>query len=284
MEKKPLQGDEEYDKRAEKALNQRLKFQKIESRIDQEALWNRIKTDAQEPAKIRRLPRNWRLMVSGAVAASLLLLSYFVFNGIGNTEISAPFASTETFILPDQSEIQLNAGSQIQYQASKWEENRSLKLKGEAYFKVEKGTRFTVNTTQGSVEVLGTEFNVFAWDDEFRVICTEGRVAVRTKNEELVLTPGQQIILNEAGEMQQQQAEVVSWLGGVFIYENEPLGAVLDELERQFGVRVKIDSALRERKISTQFTRESLEEIVDKIAYALSVNGEIEKDIVRFTR
>ena len=75
--------------------------------------------------------------------------------------------------------MKLNELSQLEYNASKWDENRSLELKGEAFFDVEKGKRFDVTTEFGNVSVLGTEFNVLSRDSIFKVSCYEGLGASR---------------------------------------------------------------------------------------------------------
>ena len=72
----------------------------------------------------------------------------------------------------------LNSKSTITFNKHNWDTNRTLELNGEAFFDVEKGNTFTVKTSQGNVSVLGTEFNVNASVDFFRVSCYEGKVKV----------------------------------------------------------------------------------------------------------
>ena len=78
-----------------------------------------------------------------------------------------------------------SAGSELNYNASKWGEKRELELKGEAFFDVEKGKRFDVNTELGKISVLGTEFNVLSRDSIFKVSCYEGLVQVTYGNEKI---------------------------------------------------------------------------------------------------
>jgi ferric-dicitrate binding protein FerR (iron transport regulator) len=102
------------------------------------------------------------------------------------------------FSLPDQSQVLLNAGSQASFKSWDWSSNRAVSLQGEAYFKVAKGQKFTVETNLGSVTVLGTQFNVKARDNRFEVTCYEGKVQRSLSNEEQIILPGQRIVINES--------------------------------------------------------------------------------------
>ncbi|MCB4800365.1 FecR family protein, partial [Neotamlana laminarinivorans] len=96
-------------------------------------------------------------MKVAAVLVVLLTSSYFLF--FNNTKsFETQIAQTETFKLPDESEVILNAQSKLSFSKKEWETNRNLKLQGEAFFKVTKGEKFTVNTKAGSIQVLGTQF------------------------------------------------------------------------------------------------------------------------------
>ena len=102
-----------------------------------------------------------------------------------------------TFLLPDNSKVVLNAGSEIKYKKWNWDNNRNLELDGEAYFKVAKGKKFEVTTVLGKVAVLGTQFNVKVRKDRFDVTCFEGRVLVNYQEKELILTPGQSVAFED---------------------------------------------------------------------------------------
>ena len=99
----------------------------------------------------------------------------------------APNGKKTTFLLPDNSKVVLNAGSEIKYKKWNWDNNRNLELDGEAYFKVAKGEKFEVTTVLGKVAVLGTQFNVKVRKDRFDVTCFEGRVLVKYQEKELIL-------------------------------------------------------------------------------------------------
>ena len=119
--------------------------------------------------------------------------NYFCLKNFVPQTQTANFGEKTTFSLPDNSEVVLNSGSEINYKKWNWDNNRRLELKGEAYFRVSKGRRFEVQTSLGKVSVLGTQFNVKARKNRFDVVCYEGRVKVNYANTQIILTHGQSV-------------------------------------------------------------------------------------------
>ena len=120
-----------------------------------------------------------------SIAATILVIFglFFAFN---SQEISyeTPYAEQKTVSLPDGSEVVLNAKSDINFTEKEWETNRNIKLNGEAFFKVKKGSTFTVQTSNGQVTFLGTQFNVKDTGAFFEVVCYEGKVSVTNNKKE----------------------------------------------------------------------------------------------------
>ena len=110
-------------------------------------------------------------LATTAAAACLALVLFFTFGRPSGTSISSSPAEMLTHVLPDRSTVRLNADSRIRVNEKKWEEKRQLALTGEAYFEVEKGQTFRVETDLGDVEVLGTKFNVYSRSGIFEVFC-----------------------------------------------------------------------------------------------------------------
>ena len=94
---------------------------------------------------------------------------YFAFFNNNLTIVQTLASQNETFELPDASTVTLNATSTIKFDEDKWSDKRELSLKGEAYFKVAKGSKFDVKTSNGIVSVLGTQFTVKQRDNFFEV-------------------------------------------------------------------------------------------------------------------
>ena len=120
-------------------------FSKIQERI------------TAQQQKTKPLYKNWMV---GVAASILVFFGLFTFLNDSNVVIETGYGESRTIALLDGSEVVLNSKSKIEYDEDNWEDDRSLKLVGEAYFKVAKGKTFTVKTENGSVTVLGTQFNV----------------------------------------------------------------------------------------------------------------------------
>ena len=146
-----------------------------------------------------------------------------------------------TFLLPDNSKVVLNAGSEIKYKKWNWDNNRNLELKGEAYFKVAKGKKFEVTTVLGKVAVLGTQFNVKVRKNRFDVTCFEGRVLVKYQEKELILTPGQSVAFEDGKQINTTIAIAQpEWMKNTIAFKKENLRNILDEIQRQYNVSIEV--------------------------------------------
>ncbi|WP_222539198.1 FecR family protein [Pedobacter polysacchareus] len=148
--------------------------------------------------------------------------------------------------LPDGTEVWLNAASSLKYSNAFNGKKREVSLTGEAYFEVahRDNQPFVVHTSQQSVEVLGTHFNVNAYADDENQVTTllEGRVKTSSKSYSLLLKPGQQSILNlENDRLKIKEADletVMAWKNGDFIFKDEDLASVMKKVERWYDVEV----------------------------------------------
>ena len=158
--------------------------------FDTEAALDRVKqARAGNTGKVRRLQPAVRWLSIAAAVILMLTAGYFYINSLEAT-VEAKFAQRQELRLPDASDVLLNAGSELTYSKTKWDEKRQVRLTGEAYFKVAKGETFTVETPAGTVAVLGTQFNVLQRGDVFIVSCYEGRVRVTHKSKTIELPAG----------------------------------------------------------------------------------------------
>lgn len=127
-----------------------------------EALFNSLKTKIntkqqdKAPTVIKLIP-TW---VYGVAASIVLAFGLFYYLNT-NKHFETSFSEQLAIVLPDDSKVQLNANSQLDFKSRNWDNNRVLNLNGEAFFDVKKGAKFKVLTQQGIVEVLGTELMLF---------------------------------------------------------------------------------------------------------------------------
>ncbi len=199
-------------------------FEKIQQRI------------SNKQPKVTPLYRNWSI---GIAASIVLLFGLFSLFGDDNVSFETGFGNHKTLVLLDGSEVIMNSKSKITYNEEDWEANRVLTLEGEAYFKVEKGSIFTVNTTNGSVTVLGTEFNVNSNSDFFDVVCYEGKVSVKTNASEAILLPSNSIRKINGDPTKSSVTNLLkpTWITGESTFKSVPLRYVILALEDQYHIK-----------------------------------------------
>ena len=205
--------------------------------------FNKIKRKiANKRTVVRKLyPLRWSI----GVAASIILL--FGLFSILRTNIithQTNFGETKTVSLLDGSQVILNSKSTIIFNENDWEKDRQLNLDGEAYFKVKKGNTFTVNTNNGSVTVLGTQFNVNSKNDFFDVVCYEGKVRVSSEFSEHILLPTQSIRKINGNPLESSVTQLFkpTWIDGESTFKSIPIGYVITALENQYNIKIDSES------------------------------------------
>lgn len=201
-------------------------------------------------------------------------------------EISVPYGERKHVLLPDGSEAWVNAGSLLQYADPFREEERLIRLNGEAYFSVKKGLpgSFVVETKHFSVKALGTQFNVEAYDNEERSKATlnAGKIQIHTiKNENFILDPNQQLIYNaqigRANVISTLAENVSGWKEGVLIFQNASFPEIIQTLERHFNITFKVTGSFEDR-YSVKFSdNESSKQVInilsDVMGFSYTISG-----------
>lgn len=221
----------------------------------------RIKERMTAPASskpVRKLIPVWL-----KVAAAVILLigcNYFWYtenltevytNADSPYEIKVPAGSRTNIVLPDGTEVSLNAGSVLRYHRGFGIRERNVTLDGEGYFKVAKNAEvpFFVKTNDVQVQVVGTVFNVRAYDDDNYVMVSllEGRVNLSASaNSVMKLFPNEQALYNKnTGRMEKLKtnaSKACDWLDGGLTFENASFADIAHRLERKFQVKISIES------------------------------------------
>lgn len=162
-------------------------------------------------------------------------------------KLSTPRGMDFKVVLPDGSEVWLNAESTIEFPSAFTGEERTVSLKGEAYFKVAHNEQqpFIVNTDKMTVRVLGTEFNFKSYKAEIpHVSLVKGKVEVlqdETNNIATQLKPGQDAWVDDNGSMHVREVDtyaVTQWIRGFFYFDDMPLVDILRELSRWYNCGV----------------------------------------------
>ncbi len=186
-----------------------------------------------------------QLAYRSAAGASTATLLY-------NT-ISTPRGGQFRITLPDGTQVWLNASSSLRYPTAFTGRERRVELSGEAYFEVARnaGMPFRIASKEMEVEVLGTHFNIMAYDDEavLKTTLLEGAVKVTRNGSSRRLQPGQQArIYKENGSMDVLQdantEEAVAWKNGFIQFEGQDIKAAMRMLARWYNVEVDYRGAV----------------------------------------
>lgn len=164
-------------------------------------------------------------------------------------KLSVPYGKQSTLILEDGTKIWVNAGTQVIYPVTFESDKREIYVNGEIYLEVSKEQErpFFVKTADMQIEVLGTSFNVSAYqaDAVKSVVLVEGSVQVKPFDSRKAhpLLPDEMFMKeNEAIEIKQVKAlNYISWIDGIYISDFERLDSILLRLSRYYNVKLTAD-------------------------------------------
>ncbi len=227
-----------------------------------------------------------RLRPIAQIAAIFMIVfgAYTLLFSNGLTTFNTLASQKITITLPDASIVKLNSKSQLSFDKNTWKEQREVKLEGEAFFKVAKGSRFDVQTNSGIVSVMGTQFNVKNRNNYFEVKCFEGKVSVLYRDELTELPAGKTLrIINGITFNNQTNLEHPTWIENESSFKSVPLAEVIDEFERQYDVKVVIDIDTN-TLFSGSFVHDNKDLALKSITLPFGLNYTIENKIITFKK
>lgn len=180
--------------------------------------------------------------------------------------ISTPKGGQYRVILPDGTNVWLNAASSITYPTVFKGTERMVSLTGEAYFEVTKNKLmpFKVKSALQTIQVLGTHFNINAYTDEAEVKTTllEGSVKVVSGSNSAFIAPGEQAIINRAGDETIATHPVnvdkeVAWKNGLFSFDGENIQSIMRQVGRWYNIDVVYDGSMPSEKYFGEISRTS---------------------------
>lgn len=247
-------------------------------KVDKQKALEAFKGRELSKQQTKVIPINFKaFMKVAAVVAVLLASSYFILlNNVKTFETQ--IAQTQTIQLPDASEVILNAKSELNYNKKTWDEKRDLELKGEAFFKVSKGAKFSVHTSAGMVQVLGTQFNVKQRANYFEVQCYQGLVAVSYNDKTWKLTKGKsfKVVNGEIQVVDDFDVRTPSWLDAESSFDKTPLSLVISELERQYDLKVGLKGIDGSQLFTGSFTHMDKNTALKSITIPLNLSYRVE--------
>lgn len=230
---------------------------------------NLVNTKKQQ-TKVRKL--NFQFVYKVAASIAVIAMAFYFFSS-KNIVYSTKYAEKTNFTLPDKSIVDLNADSEITFKEKNWNTNRNLKLNGEAYFSVKKGSKFTVNTKLGSVSVLGTKFNVIVRGNYFQVTCYRGLVSVSYKNK-TIMVPAGTSFKAEGNNSEQPFAindTLPSWIQNFSSFKSIPYHFVIEELQRQYKIKIEYNPKYANTLFTGNFTHTNLDTALKAVTIPLNL-------------
>jgi len=246
------------------------KFLEVPYAKSKEEVWSELarKLEVTPKAKEINLFTNHAFRLAVAAVFALLIGIVGLMRFYTETIQSLP-GEHQIVNLPDKSTIHMNAGSVVNYHPYWWQFNRSLTFTGEAYFQVQKGSKFKVTSEKGTVKVLGTQFTIFSRDEVYRVSCISGKVKVEdiSQKHSVILEQDQKADLNNNGEFDIDKninlSNATAWIDNKFIFTSVPLIDVLKEIERQYNVTISVQTEF-DYKYTGNFNRnQDIDQVLD---------------------
>lgn len=188
--------------------------------------------------------------------------------------VTTPVGGQYTLLLPDGSKVWLNAASSLKFSVPFSEESRDVELTGEAFFEVAKDNEspFSVITNHQKVEVLGTSFNVNAYEDEELSTTTlvEGKVKLSVPDhKDVILHPGEQGTIEKNKNVVVSSVDVqgfVAWKDGEFMFNNESIESLTRKVSRWYDVEFVFEANVQEIPIWGSVSRyEDIQKLLNVI-------------------
>ena len=205
--------------------------------------------------------------------------------------LTVPAAMDYKMTMADGTEVWLNAETRLRFEPGLSSKTRDVYLEGEAYFNVAKNKLrpFIVHTAQADILVTGTQFNVNTYDSSrFKAALVEGAIMAKSHNSKpLQIKPGFEVVYKSGEGFSTQlfdEAEVLSWMKGVYYFHDTPLQDLAKVVSRWYDVTIHYDNdRLANKMFSGELVKkESLQTFLDYLKISADVKGDIENGVLYF--
>lgn len=240
-----------------------------------------------EPVLLSWRPNHWiKWTVAASVAVILLAAAFLTKDSWQYQTYRTQYGETRTFELTDGSTVTLNANSSLR--VPRWgfgDRTRNVYMEGEATFSIThtpSHQKFIVQTAKKfEVEVLGTEFTVFARARGSKVVLNKGKVQlnlqVGSTTQKMMMKPGDLILLDNENNVRRKstpQPEIhAAWRGHRYIFEQTTLQEIIYLLAENYGIKAEVsDKELLTQTLSGTFTAENADELLELIQGVLDLH------------
>ena len=212
--------------------------------------------------------------------------AYFA-NAKQNESLQLATANGQTYqlTLPDGTKVWLNASSKLTFPASfNGQTERRVELEGEGYFEVSKSKThpFIVNTKRQEVKVLGTHFNIHAYQIEPKEVTTltEGLVAIKTLKDQQILNPNYQAIVLIDDKIELTAANLkynLAWKNGYFRFNQDDIQEIMRRISRWYDIDVVYEGEISQEKFSGNISSsKNISQVLRMLSYSQDVKFKIE--------
>lgn len=187
-------------------------------------------------------------VISSTVLSTLYLSDRMTENSYNTLYV--PVGQRAQITLEDGTNVWLNAQSTLKYPSKFSKKDRIVEIEGEAYFDVAKNSKrpFIVNANQVTLEVLGTQFNIYSYEETgyTETILVEGLLKVSdnlNKNNSVIIKPNQEVFY-KCGELTVStisNTDHLLWRDGIYSFDNEKLIDIIEKLELYYDVEIIVE-------------------------------------------
>lgn len=292
---KPPSFTDQLSKEERNELEKKL-FNKINNRI---RIKERSKRTGFTGNKVNISPSNIPLKIAAAVTAVLLFAALTYYSTRPQSiRYTTSYGEITEVTLPDSSHVIMNGNSTLTM-VKNWSPDRprEVYLDGEAIFSVQKSKdhqKFIVHTSdEFNVEVLGTEFNVFARKSKTRVVLNSGAVQLNISksniSDQVWLAPGD--MLEYSGDpfqyvkKQVNVEQYTSWTEGKLLLDKTNFSEIILMLEETYGLNIIVaDDQLLDERISGSLSMADVNQLIADLAATLDITARIEEKTVYFIK
>lgn len=272
----------------------------IEEKQLKSELWKRLKEQIEEESgiaetevsEVRKIPffRRYGLYLTGIAACAVLVLGFIYLRQSKVSEQATVQVLLKKIVVPDGqkaavklldgTKIQLNGGSTLEYPENFDDSIRLVRLSGEAFFEVAHDTTkpFVIRAPATSIRVLGTSFNLKAYEgEESRVSVVTGKVQFWLNSDPekgLILTAG--MVASAADKVKREAGEAathLAWKENRLFFDNAPMSEVVKTLERHYGADLELRMADQGKmRLTGTFDAMALETMLQRLEYSLDIH------------
>lgn len=250
--------------------------------IDVDAAWEKVTQKIKTKKQVSFQTTFLRIAaVLILVAGAGLFLSKWLQSDTLNISQTA-INDTKEITLPDGSVVWLNKNSSISYNNEFKGNTRNVELHGEAFFEVQKDPAkpFVITTKYAVTQVLGTSFNLVAYDSltETTLSVKTGKVSFTSNktNHQLIITANESAIINEAGQVKKDEefnSNAMAWKNKELVFNNTPFNEVVKAIEKFYTVKITVSNPqINNCHFTGQFNNAPLSEVLGIVSKTLQLS------------